>query len=127
MRRFKTEMENNISRAFDNFLKEQLGEHATSVTTYLSGHMLTVRADNCLAPGEQKLVQNEKHWQLLQEVKARQFEKVKPLLKQQLQELTGCKILKIYSLVGQDGNRFEVFTLSENLENKLQKSKDVAP
>ena len=127
MSRFKTEMENNISRVFENFLKEQLGEHATSVTTYLSGSMLTVRADNCLAPGEQNLVQNEKHWQLLQEVKARQFEKVKPLLKQQLQELTGCKILKIYSLVGQDGNRFEVFTLSENLENKLQKSKDVAP
>lgn len=126
MSRFKTELEDNISRAFNNFQKEQLGEHATLVTTYLSCNMLTVRADNCFAPGEQKLVQNEKHWQLFQEVKARQFEKVKPLLKQQLQELTGCKIFKIYSLVGQDGNRFEVFTLSENLESKLQKSKDVA-
>ncbi len=124
MSRFKTEMEDNISRAFDNFLKEQLGEYATSVTTYLSGNMFTVRADDCLAPGEQRLVQNEKHWQLLQEVKTRQFEKVKPLLKERLEELTGCKILKIYSLVGQDGNRFEVFTLSDNLENRLSKMKE---
>ena len=54
MSRFKIEMENNISCAFENFLKEQLGEHATSVTTYLSGNMLTVSADNCLAPGETK-------------------------------------------------------------------------
>ncbi len=124
MSRFKTETEDNISRAFDNFLKEQLGEHATSVTTYLSGHMLTVRADNCLAPGEQNLVQNEKHWQLLQEVKTRQFEKVKPLLKERLEELTGCKILNIYSIVSQDGVRFEVFTLRDNLKSKLSKTKE---
>ena len=124
MRRFKHELEQEISAVFFNFLQEQLGEHAASVTTFLSGNTFTVRADNCLAPGEQRLVQNEKHWQLLQEVKTRQFEKVKPLLKQQLEELTGCKILNIYSIVGQDGVRFEVITLSKNLENKLPKTKE---
>jgi len=86
--------------------------------------MFTVRADNCLAPGEQRFVQNEKYWQLLQEVKSRQFEKVKPLLKACLEELTGCKILNIYSIVSQDGVRFEVFTLSDNLESKLSKTKE---
>ena len=124
MSRFKTEIEDNISRAFNNFQIEQLGEHPTLVTTYLSGNMFTVRADNCLAPGEQRFVQNEKYWQLLQEVKSRQFEKVKPLLKACLEELTGCKILNIYSIVSQDGVRFEVFTLSDNLESKLSKTKE---
>ncbi|MFQ5709637.1 MAG: Na-translocating system protein MpsC family protein [bacterium] len=127
MSRFKTEMEANISRAFNNFQKEQLGEHAASVTTYLSSNMFTVRADNCLAPGEQNLVQNEKHWQLLQEVKTRQFEKVRPLLKERLEELIGCKILSIYSIVSQDGVRFAVFTLSESLENELSKTKETLP
>ncbi len=119
MSRFKTEMEDNISRALERFLREQLGEHATSVTTYLLGNMFTVRADNCLAPAEQELGQNEQHWRLLQEGKARQFEQVKPLLQEQLEKLTGCEILNIYSIVGQDGVRFEFFTLSDNLENKL--------
>ena len=124
MSRFETETGDIISRAVDNFLREQMGEHATSVTTYLSGKMFTVRADNCLAPGEQNLVQNEKHWQLFQDVKTQQFEKVKPLLKERLEELTGCKILNVYSIVSQDGVRFEVFTLSENLENELSKTKE---
>lgn len=126
MQKIKTEIEKQISRVVADFLNEQLGEHASSVTTLLSGNMFSVRADNCLAPGEKKLVQNEKHWYLLQEVKTRQFEKVKPLLKEQLEELTDCKILNIYSIVGQDGVRFEFFTLSQNLENKLLKTEEAA-
>ncbi len=123
MSKAKKEMENNISRVFANFLKEQLGEPATSVTTYLSGNMFTVRADNCLAPGEHRLVQDEKHWRLLQEAKTRQFEKVEPLLKQHIEELTGCKILHLYSTVERDGVRFEVLSLSDNLENRLSTAK----
>lgn len=127
MRKFKTEMEQEISRLFANFLKEQLAENITSVTTVLSDNMFTIRATNCLPPGEQNLVQDKKHWNLLQEAKARQFEKVKPLLKKQMEGVTGCKILNMYSLIGQDGVRFEVFTLSENLENKLQKVREATP
>ncbi|MFQ6113784.1 MAG: Na-translocating system protein MpsC family protein [bacterium] len=126
MQKFKTEIEKEISRVVADFLNEQLGEYATSVTTLVSGNMFSVRADNCLAPSEIQLGQNEKHWHLLQEVKARQFDKVKPLLKEQLEELTGCKILNIYSIVGQDGVRFEFFTLSQNLENKLLKKEEAA-
>ncbi len=122
MQKMKTEIEKEISRLFDNFLREQLGEQASFVTTFLSGNMFAVRADDCFAPGEQKLVQKEQHWPLLQEVKAQQFEQVKALLKEQLEELTGCKILNIYSVVGRDGVRFDFFTLSENLESKLLKT-----
>ena len=129
MRKFKSELEQDISAVLSNFLHEQLGERAVSVKTFLSGNVFTVRADSCLAPGELVLLQSKENWQLLQEVKMRQFQEVQPLLKQQLEELTGCTILNIHSMVGQDGIRFEFFTLSENLENKLlkQKVKEAAP
>lgn len=119
MSKFKTELVERINRFFENFLEQQLGEHVTSVTTFLDGDMFTVRADNCLCPAERDLMQNQKHSQLLQEFKARQFEKVEPMLKEQLETLIGNKILSIYSVVGQDGVRFEFLTLDANLENKL--------
>ncbi|MCZ6818308.1 MAG: Na-translocating system protein MpsC family protein [Calditrichaeota bacterium] len=119
MSKFKTELVERINRFFENFLEQQLGEHVTTVTTFLSGDMLSVRADNCLSPAERDLMQNQRHSQLLQEFKARQFKKVEPLLKEQLETLMGVKILNINSMVGQDGVRFEFLTLDENLENKL--------
>jgi len=127
MKNVKTEMEEEISRLFANFIKEQLGEHSTSVKTYLSSNTFTIRSDNCFAAGEKKLIQNEKHWQLLKEVKSREFEQVEPVLKEILKELIGCQILNIYSIVGQDGVRFGFFILQENLENKLLKTGDISP
>jgi len=121
MKNVKTRMEEQISRLFGNFLKEQLGEHATSVKTYLSSNTFTIRSDNCFAAGEKKLVQNEKYWQLLKEVKSREFEQVESVLKEKLTELTGCQVLNIYSIMGQDGARLGFFILQENLENKLLK------
>jgi len=116
-----------ISDVFSKFLHEQFGEHAASVITYISGTMFTIHAANCFAPGEQDLVQNNENWQLLQEVKIRQYDEVEPLLTEQFEELTDCKISGIYSMVCQDGGRFIVIKLSQNLENKLNKSEEIVP
>jgi len=43
-------------------------------------------------------------------------------LKKQMEQVCDCKILNIYSIVAQDGVRFEVFTLSENIEDTLPKT-----
>lgn len=119
MSEINTEFLERISNFFENFLKQQLGEHVTSVTTFLSGNVFTVRADNCLSPAERDLMQNRIHDGLLQEFKARQFEKVEPLLKDQLETLIGYKIRSIHSVVGHDGVRFQFLTLDENFENKI--------
>ena len=87
MKKLKTDVEEQISNLFANFLKEQLVEQATSVTTILSNDMFTIRATNCLPPGGQNLVQNNKHWDLLQEVEVRQFEKVESALKKQMERV----------------------------------------
>lgn len=127
MQKSKTEIEKEIGSFVANFLKVQFGENATPVTTLLSGNIVAVCAANCLAPAERNLVNSEKYWSLFQEFKARQFHKVEFLLKERLAEITGCEVHNIYSIVGQDGVRFEIITLSENLENKLIKTWDTVP
>jgi uncharacterized protein YbcI len=117
MEKSKAVLEQEISHLMADFLDQQLGEHASSVDTFLSGNTVTVRATNCLSPGERNLVQNEQDWHLLQEFKNRQFERVKLQLKERLEQITDCEVLNLVSVVGQDGMRFEVVTLSKNFEN----------
>ena len=93
------------------FLDEQLGESATDVETYLTNKTVAISAANCLSPGELSLVQMVEDWKLLQEAKARQFEKVKHLLQQRIKNVTGCDVPFIHSVVGQDGKRFVFVTL----------------
>jgi uncharacterized protein YbcI len=124
MRKRKTELEQEISDVFCRFLREQLGEHATSVQTFLSENMLTVRALDCLAPAEQQCARNQQHWKLIQETKMLEFNKVKPVLLKTLAQVTSCEVVKISSLFEQDGVRLEVVTLSDNLERKLLQLKE---
>lgn len=127
MRRFKHELEQEISAVFSNFLREQLGEHATSIQTFLSGNMLTVRALNSLAPGEQQLAHNHQHWKLLQETKTREFNQVESLLREMLEKVTGRQVQNVYSMFDQDGVRFAVVTFSDKLEKKFLKVKEMEP
>ena len=117
MKKSKAVLEKEICHLMADFLDQQMGEHASSVDAFLSGNTVTVRATNCLSPGERHLVQDEKDWHLLQEFKNQQFEQVKPQLKEQLEQIIDCEVLNIVSVVGQDGMRFEVVTLSQNFEN----------
>jgi len=61
----------------------------------------------------------------LNEFKTRQFEGVKDILKSALEELSGCKILKIESLLCKDNSRIIVATFLNRLENE-HKNKEFA-
>ena len=117
MKKTKAELENEISASVADFLNEQMGEHAHSVTAFLSGNTVTVRATHCLAPGEKMLVRDEESWRLFKELKNQQFEKVKSYLQERLEKITASKVLDMESVLGQNGVRFELFTLNRNLES----------
>jgi uncharacterized protein YbcI len=119
LKNIKKEMEKKISRIFGNFQKTQLGENADTVNTYLASNTLTIRSARCLAKGELKLMMEKKHWRLLKDAKEQEFEKVKPILKKHLEELTNCTILNIQSILGMDGSRLGFIITKENLEKKL--------
>lgn len=117
MKKTKAELENEISLSVAGFLDEQMGEHARTVTASLSGNTVTVRATHCLSPGEKLLVRDAESWRLFQEFKNQQFEKVKPHLQARLEKVTASKILDMVSVLGQNGVRFELVTLSRNFES----------
>lgn len=125
MRASKGEMEEKISGLVAEFLHEQLGEEPSMVKTFLYANMVAVHAKNCFLSAEQNLAQIERYRSLLRELKTKEFEMVKPVLKQLLEEITGCEVKEIHSIVGQYGLRFGLFTLSENLENKLTETQEV--
>lgn len=116
MKKTKAELENAISVSMADFLDEQLGEHARSVTAFLSGNTVTVRAIDCLAPAEMTLAHDETNWRLLLEFKTLQFEKVKPQLQARLEKIIGSEVLDLVSVLGQNGVRFELVTFSRHLE-----------
>jgi uncharacterized protein YbcI len=117
MTKSKAELEQEIGSFVADFLDEQLGEHAGAVEVFVSGNTVTVRATNCFSPGEQDFVREKSDWHLFQEFKSRQFELVKRQLKERLEQIIDCEVLNIMSVVAPEGMRFEIVTLSKNLEN----------
>ncbi|MCG3118552.1 MAG: hypothetical protein ALAOOOJD_00772 [bacterium] len=117
MHKSKAELEREISACVSDFLLTQLGESARSVTTSLAADTATVRATNCLSPGERLLVRDEQGWRLFQEFKNQQFEKVKANLQKRLEQITASKVLNIVSVLEQNGIRFELVTLNRNFDN----------
>ncbi|MDZ7269023.1 MAG: DUF2294 domain-containing protein [candidate division KSB1 bacterium] len=110
-----------ISALVADFLNQQLGEHAAAVETFLSGNLVTVRASDCFAPGERALARNETDWRLFHQFKSQQFESVKWLLKERLEEITGCEVRDLVSALGPDGMRFAVVTLNKSIEIEREK------
>lgn len=117
MNNSKTILQQKISALVADFLKQQLGEHAGSVETFLSGNLVTVYARDCFSPGEQALASNESDWRLFHQFKSQQFDSVKFLLKERLEEITGCEVCDIVSAIGPNGMRFEAITLDKNIDN----------
>lgn len=117
MKKTKAELENEISASVAGFLDEQMGEHARSVTAFLSGNTITVRATHCLSPGEKMLVRDEEGWRLFKEFKNQQFETVKSHLQARLEKVTASKVLDVVSVLSQNGVRFELVTLNRNFES----------
>jgi len=126
MKDFKKEMEKKISDLFSNFQKVHLSENTNSIRTHLANNTISIRSESCLTASEKKLIKQKQYWELLKQVKEQKFEKVNPLLKKELEELTCCTIINIKSILGVDGTRLEFFILKENLEKKLLKAEEIS-
>lgn len=119
MSKSQTEIARRLGGTVASFLQSQLGEKAASVRAVLAANTLTVHATDCLAPAESKLIQSKNDWKLLQDFKTRQFESVQPLLRRELEALTGCQVSNLVTAVGKDGLRVEVITFNEDVAKKF--------
>ena len=104
-----------IQKIVAHFLEEQLGEKAKSITTFQFRNKIVVYAEGCYTPAEDDLVNNEKHSNLLRELKYKEFEQVKPLFKDRLEKTLGLTIIRIKSLIGPRGDRVQYITFSKKV------------
>jgi uncharacterized protein YbcI len=125
MEKLKTEIITEMGEYAKKFVTEQLAENSTSMRINISNELLVIHISGSLWPAEQRLNRRIEDLRTFHEFKTRQFEEVKNLLKNELENLSECKILNVESLLCKDNSRIIVATFLKRVENEL-KNKEFA-
>ena len=116
----KGEIEAEISRAIVQFEVDYMGRGPKEARTYLVEDIVLVRLKGVLTPAEEQLAKTADGSELVKKMRATLIEKARPLLYQVVGDITGSKISALYTDISTlSGERFFVFTLSDNLERSL--------
>lgn len=99
-----------LSDSVKEFVTEQLAENSATMSINVCNELLVIHISGSLWPAEQRLNRRIEDILTFHEYKTRQFEGVKDILKSELEELSGCKILKIESLLSKDNSRIILAT-----------------
>lgn len=116
-------LKTEIKNIYKNLLNEQLSEKISEIIVNIFNNKVSIQAENCLSPGEQNLIRDEKNWQLLHEIKTKSFESIKPLLIMSIEDKTNCSITRIHSFIDKLGFRYELITFDQNIEEILTEAK----
>jgi len=114
----KQEIESEISKAMKRILKEQLGEDAKIVKTQIAGDTIIVRFKSILPPAERHMTRDQEGAKVMNELKEKLINEVKPLLEAMINKLINSEVIDIHSSFdAETDERIEVFTFDKNLEN----------
>ena len=117
MEKLKTEIITEMSDSVKKFVIEQLAENSATMRINVCNELLVVHISSSLWPAEQRLNRRLEDLLVFQEFKMRQFDEVKDILKSELEELSGYKILKVESLLCKDNSRIIVAIFFEGPED----------
>jgi uncharacterized protein YbcI len=116
----KGEMEAEISRAIVQFEVDYMGRGPKEARTYIVEDIVLVRLKGVLTPAEGQLAKSTDGSDLVKKMRSTLIEKARPLLYQVVGDITGSKIADLYTDISTaSGERFFVFTLSDDLERSL--------
>lgn len=122
MEKFKTKTVTKMSICAKKFVTEQLWENSVSMQVNICNELFVINISNALWPAEQRLNRRIEDLIIFNEFKTRQFEEVKDILKSEFEDLSGCKILKIESLLCKDNSRIIIGTFLNRVENEPKKN-----
>jgi len=105
-----------INQKLLQFLREHLGEETKDVVSEVVEDVIIVRFKGVLSLAEKHLSKDLQGAKLIQELKVKLIEKVKPALKLYIEEITGAKVIDVYSSFNlATGERIEVLTLNKSV------------
>jgi len=116
----KGQMEADISIAFTQFEKNQLGRGPKEAHTFIVHDMLLIRLKGVLTPAEVALAKDYEGAQLIKQTRMRLIESTRPLLEKIVLENTGVKMITLHTDISTRlGERIFVIGLEKNLEQEL--------
>ena len=120
----KGEIEAEITRAIVQFEMDYMGRGPKEARTRIVEDMVLVRLTGVLTPAEQQLTKSADGGELVKKMRSTLIEKAKPFLYQVVSDITGAKIIDLYTDISTaSGERVFVFSLERDLEAHLPRKK----
>ena len=120
----KGEIEAEITRAIVQFEIDYMGRGPKAARTRIVEDMVLIRLTGVLTPAEQQLTQSADGGELVKKMRSTLIEKARPFLYQVVSDITGAKIVDLYTDISTaSGERVFVFSLEQDLEAQLQRQK----
>ncbi len=110
-----------INKYAKKFVTEQLAENSASIRINICSEILVIHISRSLWPAEQRLHRRIEDISTFHEFKSRQFEEVKNILKNGLENLSECKIHNVESILCKDNSRIIVATFLKRIKNDVKK------
>ncbi len=121
----KGEIEAEISRAIVQFEIDYMGRGPKETSAHIVDDLIVVRLKGVLTPAEEQLTQSTDGKELVKKMRSTLIDKARPLLYQVVGDITGAKILDLYTDISTaSGERVFVFALDNNLQKSLARKKD---
>ncbi|HTP41778.1 MAG TPA: DUF2294 domain-containing protein [Nitrospiria bacterium] len=121
MRKTQGQMEAQIGEALIQFEKEYMGRGPQETKAYILDDMILVRLKGVLTPAEQQLVKNPQGTDLIKRVRSNLLEQGRELLTKAIETITDLTVVSLHTDVStKTGERVIIFTLAENLEDKIR-------
>jgi len=121
----KGEIEADISRAIVQFEIDYMGRGPKETRVHIVEDLVVVRLKGVLTPAEEQLTKSLDGKELVKKMRATLIDKARPLLYQVVGDITGTKILDLYTDIStESGERVFVFALENNLEKTLTRKRD---
>lgn len=120
----KGQIEAQISEAIIKFEKEYMGRGPTETKTYIIKDMVFVRLKGVLTQAEEQLAKSAEGADLIKRTRVQLLEDARFLLEKIISDITTCQVKSLHTDIStKTGERIVIFTLDQNLEDKLNMRK----
>ena len=121
----KGEIEAEISCAIVQFEIDYMGRGPKETRVHIVEDLVVVRLKGVLTPAEEQLTKSIDGKDLVKKMRATLIDKARPLLYQVVGDITGTRILDLYTDIStESGERVFIFALEDNLEKTLTRKRD---
>jgi uncharacterized protein YbcI len=114
------EVEAVLVNSITRFEKDHLGRGPVEARVFIIEDMILVRLRGVLTPAEVKLAQNPDGHSLIKQVRRQLLEGSRSLLEEIVQQATGSRMVSLHTDISvKTGERIIVFTMADNLQDRL--------